>query len=353
MVDESPRSESTRPAARRWLLRELLRLGMIAIVAFVVLVLLAAGIGWWMFVRMPGSSFRGPLPPLTAHESGISADLRRHVHKLAGEIGERNMWRPKALAAAAEYVEDEFRRAGHSVIRDPYSLRGRECFNLAIELSGKQRSQEIVLVGAHYDSVDCPGANDNGSGVAALLALARELAGREYPRTLRLVAFVNEEPPYFQTADMGSRVYARQCRERGENIVAMIALETIGYYSERPGSQQYPPLFEWFYPSRGDFIAFAGNPASARLLREAIASFRRHARFPSEGAVVPGAIAEAGWSDHWSFWHEGYAAIMVTDTAPFRYPYYHRPEDTPDKLDYDRMARVVAGLAGVVADLAE
>jgi Zn-dependent M28 family amino/carboxypeptidase len=211
-----------------------------------------------------------------------------------------------------------------------------------------------VVVGAHYDSHgNIPAADDNASGVAAVLALARAYA-RERPgpeRTLRFVFFVNEEPPFFQTDAMGSRVYARRCRARGETIVAMLSLETVGYYCDRSGSQNYPFPLSAFYPSRGDFIGFVGDLSSRRLVKRVVDSFRRHAMFPSQGAALPSGLRGVGWSDQWSFWQEGYPAVMCTDTAPFRNPNYHTPRDTPDTLDFDRMARVVEGLTGVVREL--
>jgi Zn-dependent M28 family amino/carboxypeptidase len=215
------------------------------------------------------------------------------------------------------------------------------------------------VVGAHYDSCyETPAANDNGSGVAATLALARRfslsgssLAHRpgQPDRTLRFVFFVNEEPPYFQTDDMGSLVYARACKAKNENIVAMLSLETIGYYRDEPGTQRYPiaPI-GWVYPGTGNFISFVGNFSSRDMVRKAIATFRSSAEFPSEGAALPGWISGVGWSDQWAFWQAGYPGVMVTDTAPYRYPHYHRQSDTPDKLDYPRMARVVEGLEAVV-----
>jgi Zn-dependent M28 family amino/carboxypeptidase len=213
--------------------------------------------------------------------------------------------------------------------------------------------EEIVVVGAHYDSVlSCPGANDNASGVAAVLEIARLLAEEKLSRTVRLVAFVNEEPPFFRSDYMGSRVYATRSRQRGDQIVAMFAIETIGYYSDQAGSQCYPFPLGFFYPHTGNFIAFVGNLSSRNLVQQAIASFRKHTAFPSEGAAVPVWIPGIDWSDHWSFWKEKYPALMITDTALFRYKYYHKPEDTPDKIDYDRMARVVAGIARVVAEIA-
>jgi Iap family predicted aminopeptidase len=209
-----------------------------------------------------------------------------------------------------------------------------------------------MVIGAHYDSpTDSPGANDNASGVAALLELARQFKTARPVRTVRFVAFVNEEPPFFQTDLMGSRVYAANARKRGEKIVAMLALETIGYYSDQAGSQHYPPPFNLFYPDTGNFIAFVGNIASRSLVHSSIKIFRESTRFPSEGLAAPGFIPGIGWSDQWAFWQEGYPGIMITDTAPFRYPQYHQREDTPDKLEYEQMARVVAGIGRVVEEL--
>jgi hypothetical protein len=225
--------------------------------------------------------------------------------------------------------------------------------NLEVEQRGHSRPDEILVVGAHYDSVlGCPGANDNGTGVASLIELSRMLTQRDLPRTLRFVFFVNEEPPFFTTGHMGSLRYARRCRERGERIAAMFSLETMGCFSDEEGSQQYPFPFRFFYPSRGNFIAFVGNLASRRLVRRAVGSFRRHASIPAEGAAVPGWMAGIGWSDHWAFWQQGYPAVMVTDTALFRYEHYHMPQDTPDRVRYGHLARVVAGLEKVIVDLA-
>jgi len=231
-------------------------------------------------------------------------------------------------------------------------VQGKSWCNLEAELRGA--SSEIVVIGAHYDSVvGSPGANDNGSGVAALLTLARRLARSHNTRTLRFVAFVNEEPYYFQSSQMGSYVYAGRCHERGENVQAMISLETIGYYSNESGSQSYPvPGLGSLYPRTGNFIAFVGNVASRSLLRDALGEFRRGAQIPSEGVAMPSSLPGVGWSDQWSFWQHGYPGIMVTDTAPFRYPHYHAASDTPDKLDYDSMTRVVSGMERVIRHLA-
>lgn len=324
-----------------------------------ILLILIVGLLIWayvMMIRMPGESFRDPLPPLTDQQAALAAQLERDVEHLAGTIGDRNaLGRSRQLAEAAAWIESQLGAIGYPVKRDEFPFAGLTCANIEAERKGSSKAEEIVVIGAHYDSVaGCPAANDNGSGVAATLALARLFARFDDggpSRTLRFVMFVNEEPPNFQTQNMGSLVYANRCRERGEKITAMLSIETIGYYSDAPGSQQYPPPFGMLYPDTGNFIAFVGNVGSRALVREAIASFRSHAKFPSEGAAVPGWMPGVGWSDHWAFWKAGYPAIMITDTAPFRYPHYHESSDTPDKLDYERMARVVEGLKPVIEDL--
>lgn len=299
---------------------------------------------------MPGTSFTGPLPPVTPAQDSLAEELRRDVTALAKDIGERNLDHPKALAQSADYIEQQLQKAGLRVTRQKYEVHDQACFNLSAEIKGT--SDEIILIGAHYDSVQgSPGANDNASGAAALLALARRMAKEHPQRTLRLVAFVNEEPPYFQTDEMGSVVYAKAAKARGDKIAAMLSIETIGCYSDEPDSQRYPKPFNLFYPSQGNFIAFVGNVGSADLVKRIVAKFRHDVRFPSEGAALLGSIEGVGWSDHWSFWESGYKALMVTDTAPFRYSWYHTANDTPDKLDYARTARVVEGLKIVIRDL--
>lgn len=319
-----------------------------------VIVLVCAGGLVQYMSAMPGKSYNGPLKPLTSKETALRERLRSHVTRLGSEIGERHIWLPAKLEAAAAFIEETFRAQGHEVRHQVYTADGVAVRNIEVELPGSTRADEIVVVGAHYDSVSgSPGANDNGSGVAALLELAGALAGEKPERTLRFVAFVNEEPPFFMTELMGSRVYASRSGRRGEKIVAMIALETIGCYSDEPGSQCYPPLFKMLYPDTGNFIGFIGNLSSRPLVRQMLGQFRESAAFPSEGCAAPGWVTGIGWSDHWSFWKEGYPAIMVTDTAPFRYRHYHGTEDTPDKIDYDRMARVVTGLVDPIRELTD
>jgi Zn-dependent M28 family amino/carboxypeptidase len=302
---------------------------------------------------MPDKSWSNTVPPLSDEEQLIRDNLKRHVEMLAGEIGERNVWNPEALEAAALYIRTTLEDMGYEVQIQDFESGDMTVQNLEAELPGEGEPEEIIILGAHYDSVaGTPGANDNGSGVAALLEIARLLAGNSYSRTLRFVAFANEEPPFFYSEEMGSRVYAARSRERGEEIRAMLALETIGYYSDHPGSQQYPIPFGLFYPNTGNFIGFVGNLSSRRLVRQALGAFRASTPFPSEGVAAPGWMMGIHWSDHWSFWQEGYPAIMITDTALFRYQHYHAPTDTPEKIDYWSLARVTEGVANVVTELA-
>jgi len=287
-------------------------------------------------------------------DENLKAQLMRHVQTLAGDIGERNVRHPAALEAAARYIESEWTACGYAVIRQAYEVYGVESANLEVVLPGQRRRSETLVVGAHYDTVHgSPGADDNGSAVAALIEIARLLRGHAPARTLKLVAFVNEEPPFFFWGNMGSQVYARAARRRGEVIRLMISLEMLGYYRDEPGSQAYPPLFRYFHPDRGNFIAFVSNLRSRRAMRLAARAFRRCSDFPLETTATFGWIPGVAWSDHLSFWRAGYAAFMCTDTAFFRNPHYHTAQDTPDKLDYPRLAELTEGLAKMCAELAD
>lgn len=280
--------------------------------------------------------------------------LERHVRALSETIGERNVYRPQALADAAAYIEQQWCDMGYEPKRQSYDVQSVRCSNLEVTRPGMRRPTEILLIGAHYDSVmGSPGANDNGSGVAALLEIARHAASVEVDRTVRFVAFVNEEPPFFFRGQMGSQVYARAARKRRDDIRFMVSLETIGCYSDRTGSQQYPPLFRYFYPDKGNFIAFVSNFRSRAILRRFAVTFRQHSRFPAEQVATFSWIPGVAWSDHLSFWRCGYRALMITDTAFYRYPHYHLPTDTADELNYGAFAAVVEGLGQTILSLAE
>ncbi len=303
--------------------------------------------------RMPGQSHGGPLPPFSSEELALAERLERDVRHLALAIGPRDLWNPGAREAAASWIEAELAAAGHAVEREPYFVGAGVHVNVVAQVPGGARAEELVLLGAHYDTAPgTPGANDNASGVAALLALARLLEGRTLSRSLRLVFFDTEEPPSFGGPDMGSRHHARGVRARGEALVAMLSLETLGYYDDAPGSQRYPPLVGALYPPRGDFVAAVGDLRSAALVRRVVETFRGAVAFPCEGGALPAFLPGVGWSDHSSFWAEGFSAVMWTDTAPFRDAAYHTAGDLPERLDYRRLARVVLGLLAVTEELA-
>ncbi len=305
---------------------------------------------------MPGKAHSGPLPPLTSEEKALAAVLKRHVEA----IGSRphNIKHLDELEAAARYIEAALQGLGYTVDRQLFSVDGTTVRNIEVVISPDSAGDTVptIVVGAHYDSCDdAPGANDNGSGVAAVLELARllkDVDGRAGKR-IRLALFVNEEPPYFQTGNMGSLHYARALAERNEAVVGMYSLETLGYYSSEPGSQKYPRPFDSILGDKGDFIAFVATTESRELLKRTIASFRSHTAFPSVGGFAPGFVPGIDWSDHWSFVEQGFPAVMITDTAAFRYPHYHRRTDTPDKVDVEKLARVVKGIERVVRDLAK
>ncbi len=327
--------------------------GAIIRLAALAVVIITFGLWGCCSMTMPGKNFTGPLPQLTAEQIQLKDELVRDVQMLAGQIGERNTMRYEKLNAAADFIEKSLIEASYKVRRQEFIADGKKCYNLEAQLSGSKSPDKIIIVGAHYDSVyGSPGANDNGSGIAATLALARHFAGKPALCTIRFVLFANEEPPFYHTDEMGSLIYAKECKTKNENIVAMLSLETIGCYSDQPHSQKYPFPFNLFYPSTGNFIGFVGNVSNGGLVRKVTKSFRKNCPFPSQAGAVPGFVPGIDWSDHWAFWQQGYPAIMVTDTAPFRYTHYHQPSDTPDKIDYENFARVTTGLGAVVKELA-
>jgi len=293
----------------------------------------AAGALAWM-VAMPGRSHAGPLPALSPQEKDLSGKLRAHVAVLART--ERNT----DLETSARYIEGQF----GSFAAQEFPARGRMVRNI-------QSGAGPVVVGAHYDTVPgSPGADDNASAVAVLIELQKILAPERLP--IAFVAFVNEEIPYSYTLESGSFQCARRAKELGEPVRAMFSLEMLGYFRDEPRSQRYPWPLSLIYPDRGNFIAFVGDLGARALVRKAIGLFRKGSRFPSEGVAAPAALPGIRASDHWSFRMHGFPAIMVTDTAYNRNPNYHRASDTPDTLDYDRMARVALGLAAMLRGLA-
>lgn len=294
------------------------------------------------------------LSELSAVEAALARELERDVTKLSVEIGERNVDKKWELASAADYIASELEDAEYQVERHGYDVGEVAAQNLIVDVPGGRRGDELVIVGAHYDSAPgSPGADDNASGTAALLALARRLRGSAPLRRLRFVFFTNEEPPHFQTPQMGSLMYAKHIAARGEVVRAMISIESIGTYSDAPGSQRYPEGLAARHPTVGNFLAVVSDEPSAQLGRLIAASLKENASLPVVSDALPGDLPGVGWSDHWSFWQIGAPAVMITDTAPFRSAHYHKPTDVPKHLDFNRMARAVAGLLITVEELAK
>lgn len=283
----------------------------------------------------------------------IEQQLQKHVYHLADEIGERNILHPQALHAAEVYISQVWHKQGYTVEKQEYQEEGVRCANLEINHQGSSHPEQIILIGAHYDSVTgSPGANDNASGVAVLLELSRLLRSSSTEKTIRFVAFTNEEPPFFFTGRQGSRIYAESVRQRGDDIRLMVALETMGYFNNEPDSQSYPPLFNFFYPDRANFISMVSNYGSRKLMLRLAKAFRNSTEFPLEHVSTFSFIPGVSWSDHLSFWINRYRAMMITDTAFYRYPYYHTAQDTAEKLNYDKLAQVCDGLSKALLILA-
>lgn len=365
-------------------------------------VLVLVGVG-----LIPGCIHRIPQrdniqPEVSAGERELAGRLREHVETLADEIGPRSYRTPQQLDAAGEYVLGALRtfvgeeRAKSAVAplpapvsREAYTqmrwrnlrrcatddreqrelgkarrfraLLHQQFWNIELNLSGTTKPGEIIVIGAHYDSDACesgganPGADDNASGVAALLELAAMFADKPMPRTLRFVAFTNEEEPFFQTDAMGSAQYLQTAKARGDDMKAMLSLETIGYYSDEPNSQDAPQPAKAVLglPDVGNFIAFVSSWRSRELTRRAVGTFQSVSSLPCEGLVAhPWLVEQVHWSDNWAFDEAGVPALMVTDTAPARNRCYHRGCDSAERLDYVRMARAVEGLARVIEALA-
>ncbi len=302
-------------------------------------------------VSMPGQSHKANRVLLDTDELAIKAELYEHIEVLSAKIDDRSL-NSAGLEQAASYIETVFEKLGYKPESQHFMLGKNKLRNIEAVLPGNKNPERVIVLGAHYDTVKgTPGADDNASGVAALLVLARLFAGKALPVTVRFVAFTNEET--YDYPSMGSYQYAKACFEAGDQIMGMYSLEMLGSFSSEEGTQKYPFPFSLFYPSKGNFIGFVGNTASRSFLHQSISAFRKRCEFPSEGCAAPGWLSDASRSDHLSFWKFGYPALMLTDTSNFRYPHYHGNGDTIDKLDFDAMARIVSGFSLMLKDLSE
>jgi Zn-dependent M28 family amino/carboxypeptidase len=296
---------------------------------------------------------RGEIQNSSNKTMDMQSNLRKTVNILAKDIGSRSYLQMDSLRKAAGYIVSELERYGYHVATQSYDYQGNTYKNIIAEIKGDTAPEKILVVGAHYDSVTgTPGADDNASGIAGLLELARQLNNRVFDRTVRFVAFALEEPPVFRSRFMGSYVYAKSLNEKGEDVEGMICLEMIGYFTDTPGSQVYPlPFFRWFYPDKGNFIILVSNLQSRGFVNRVKSAFKKGASVPVESISTVSIVPGVDFSDHRSFWKFGYDALMVTDTAFYRNPHYHGAGDIPETLDYGRMAEVVLGLKSSIVEL--
>ena len=319
------------------------------VAAWLVGLLLISGGGVALLVTEPllVQPRRVPAIPVDAHR------LEQHVRQLSEACVPRDWHSQEGLAKAADHIRSAFQAAGGRLSRQRFEVRGRTFANV-IASFGPEGGPRVV-VGAHYDACgEQPGADDNASGVACLLELARAFGISPPAQRVDLVAYTLEEPPFFRTQDMGSVQHARLLKETGIKVTAVIVLEMVGRFTEAPGSQHYPsPLLDLLYPDRGNFVAVAGRFGDIALTRTVKAAMRSAAPLPVVSLNGPRWIPGMDFSDHYPYWDQGFTAVMVTDTAFYRNVDYHTARDTADRLDYVRMAQLVQGLRAVVARLAK
>lgn len=284
----------------------------------------------------------------------IQANLKRTVNFLSKEVGSRAYLQVDALNRTGDYIKSELSNYGYTVLEQPYEVEGHTYKNIFVEIKGGKPPEKVLIIGAHYDTVmGTPGADDNASGIAGLIELARLLSGRSFDKTIQLVAFTLEEPPFFRSRFMGSHIYAQNLKQRGIEVEGVICLEMIGYFTDAPESQLFPlPFFRWMYPTKGNFIIIVGNLHSRSFLNRVKSGFKKGTNLPVESLSAIPLVIGIDFSDHRSFWKLNYDAVMVTDTAFYRNPQYHGIGDTPETLDYERMAKVVSGLKSSIEELA-
>lgn len=276
-------------------------------------------------------------------EQLVDKNLRQHVQQLSVKIGDRHIWKNNSIDKTVEYIDSIFKINKLATKHQKFSCYGRTVSNLIVEKQGKE--SDVVILGAHYDTVPgSPGADDNASSVAVMLEIARLSQEIQNEKTLVFAGFVNEESPCWGTKNMGSMVYAKSLREFEIPVEVMICLESVGYFS-KDEQQQYPfPGMRFFYPNTADFLAVVGNFKSIRNVMALSRAIRKSADIEVRSLVAPEHVAGINRSDHSAFWHHGFKAIMVTDTAFFRNKNYHQETDTIDTLNFNSMTQIVKGL---------
>lgn len=323
---------------------------LIVIAAVVLCGLLAFGYAY--MIACEGRYTGTPLEDAFAGDgrlAALEADLRDMVTWMSVTVGPRNPPHYDALCRTEDWIRETWRSQGYEVGEQSFVVEGLVCTNLEIGIPGRLSTADPVIVTAQYDTwPDSPGANNNASGMAVLLQLSRLLRDDQPDRPLRLVAFTVQEPPY---NELGSRMYAQRCRERGERIRVMMSMDAIGIYKHEPHTQQLPYPFSLLYPDRGDFLAFIADLQTRPRVVEATRGFKRGSRFHIETAAIPRSVKGASWSDHHSFWDQGYRAIQITDTGAFRASSHTNANDTIEKIDFAALARITLGMYGAILEL--
>lgn len=301
----------------------------------------------WFWVTQPLFSVGKP-----AIAPAVSATrLELHVRTLVADFAPRDYRHPENLDRAAAYIHHEFEQAGGVAVDAPYPVQGRIYRNVIASFGPD--TPERIVIGAHYDSAGpLPAADDNASGVAGLIELAYLMGQHPPPMRVELVAYTLEEPPFFHTDAMGSAHHAQALKAAGVKVRMMLSLEMIGYFSDGPGSQLYPsPILRAFYPSPGDFISIVGSLPQGFQTRRLKAGMRAATPLPVYSINAPTLIPGVDFSDHLNYWKAGYPALMITDTAFYRNTAYHTANDTPDRLNYSKMAMVVQGVYAATLEL--
>lgn len=280
-------------------------------------------------------------------------NLKLHVKFIADEIGERHVRKHLALHRIANYISQQWTMMGYEVERQPFTAKGVKCENLEATKTGSDKPDDIILICAHYDTAkDCPGANDNASGIAAMLEIARYFSHTNPGCSIRFVALTNEKPPFYGTEKSGSWIYAHRANHNCDKIRTAIILESLGYYNNANHSQLYPPPMSLFHPKQGNFLAMASNLGSMTTMRKFAKCFKKHSRFRFETMVAQNFLPWVKWSDSSPFWLNGYHAFMISDTAQYRYPFYDSVRDTPEKIDYQCLTFITDGLTRAIEELA-
>jgi len=294
-----------------------------------------------------------PLPVDTFTDFEVKR-LFGHVENLSVRIGSRSFYEHDRLTRAADYIREVLDEMSCTYCLQNYEYKGKTFSNIIVTLPGGEGDDGSVVIGAHYDTVyGTPGADDNASAVAVLLELCRLLKDHRPLRSLRFVFFTLEEPPLFRSRHQGSYVYASHLKETKETVSAMLCLEMVGYYDSKVGGQAFPvPGMSRLYSSTPDFISIVGNLQSRPLVESVRDSIKRGSTIPVEGIATIPFVPGVDFSDHRSFWKMGFPAVMITDTAFYRNPNYHKETDTIDTLDFMKMASLLKGLVQASVDLA-